>query len=141
VLKGIDPLLSPELLSILAQMGHGDEIVLVDRNFPAVSCSRRLIRLDGCDLLAAVRAVLSVLPLDTYVDCPLATMAMVEDPEAIPAVQREVAELARQSESRDIGIERIERFAFYERARQAFAVVATGEARPYGNVVLKKGVI
>lgn len=141
MLKGIDPLLSPELLHVLAQMGHGDEIVLVDRNFPAVATARRLVRLDGCDLPTAVRAVLSLLPLDTFVQQPIAAMAVVDDPGTVPAVQQDVFALARSIESRELGVERVERFAFYERARQAFAVVATSEARAYGCVILTKGVI
>jgi L-fucose mutarotase len=141
MLKGLDPLLSPDLLHVLAQMGHGDEIALVDRNFPAVATARRLVRLDGCDLPAAARAVLSVLPLDTFVEQPIAAMQVVDNPDAVPEVQQEVFSLARSIEARDIAVERIERFAFYARARQAFAVVATSEARPYGCVIFIKGVI
>jgi L-fucose mutarotase len=85
--------------------------------------------------------VLSVLPLDTFVECPVGGMDMVDTPEVVPAVQEEVIALARQIEGREIGVERIERFAFYERASNAFAVVATGESRPYGCVVFTKGVI
>jgi L-fucose mutarotase len=133
--------LSPDLLSIPAQMGHGDEIALVDRNFPAASTARRLVRLDGCDLPAAARAVLSVLPLDTFIERPLAAMEVVDRPEVVPDVQQEVFGLARAIEQRDIAVERVERFAFYDRARQAFAVVATSEARPYGCVLFTKGVI
>jgi|SRR5919108_1262115 L-fucose mutarotase len=141
MLKGLDPLLSPDLLHILAQMGHGDEIALVDRNFPAVSTARRLVRLDGSDLPTAARAILSVLPLDTFVERPVAAMEVVDRPEVVPEVQQEVFSVARAIEERDIDVERVERFAFYERARQAFAVVATSEARPYGCVILIKGVI
>ena len=141
MLKGLDPLLSPDLLHVLAQMGHGDEIALVDRNFPAASTARRLVRLDGCDPPAAVRAVLSVLPLDTFVDRPLAAMQVVDKPAEIPAVQQQVFAIARELEAREVEVERVERFAFYERARAAFAVVATSEARPYGCVLLTKGVI
>ena len=141
MLKGIDPLLSPDLLHVLAQMGHGDELALVDRNYPAVSTAQRLVRLDGCDLPAAARAVLTLLPLDTFVERPLAAMAMVDAPDVVPEVQQEVLALACASERRDIAVERVERFAFYERVRRAFAVVATSEARPYGCVILVKGVV
>jgi L-fucose mutarotase len=141
MLKGLDPLLSPDLLHVLAQMGHGDEIALVDRNFPAASVAQRLVRLDGCDLPAAARAVLSVLPLDTFVERPIAAMQVVDSPGVVPEVQQQVFSLARSVEQRELGIERVERFAFYERARRAFAVVATSEARPYGCVLLTKGVI
>ncbi len=141
MLKGIDPLLSPELLHALAAMGHGDEIVLVDSNFPAVSVARRLIRLDGSDLLTAARAVLSVLPIDTFIDEPVAGMQMVDTPDVMPAVQADVFAAVDEAEGRKVGIERVERFAFYERAREAFAVVATSELRPYGCVIFTKGVI
>jgi L-fucose mutarotase len=141
MLKGIDPLLAPDLLHVLAEMGHGDELVLVDRNYPAVSTARRLVRLDGCNLATAARAVLSVFPLDTFIDRPLAAMAMIDTPEVVPDVQQEVIDLAHQVEGRDIGVEHVERFAFYERARQAFAIVATSEPRPYGCVTFTKGVI
>jgi L-fucose mutarotase len=141
MLKGLDPLLSPDLLHVLAQMGHGDEVALVDRNFPAAAVARRLVRLDGCDLPTAAAAVLSVLPLDTFVAQPIAAMDMVDNPGAVPDVQREVFALAGSAEARNLEVERVERFAFYERARRAFAVVATQEARPYGCVIFVKGVI
>lgn len=141
MLKGIDPLLSPELLLALAAMGHGDEIVLVDCHFPAVSIAQRLVRLDGVTLPDAARAVLSLMPIDTFIDAPVAGMRMVDTPDVIPDVQAEVFAAVRASEGREVGVERVERFAFYDRARKAFAVVATGEVRPYGCVILTKGVI
>jgi len=141
VLKGIDPLLSPELLHTLAAMGHGDEIALVDCHFPAVSVARRLVRLDGVTLPDAARAVLSVLPLDTFVDEPVAGMQMVDTPDVVPDVQAEVFDAVQGIEGREVGIGRVERFAFYERAREAFAVVITGETRPYGCVILTKGLV
>src|ERR671933_2187875 len=110
MLKNLDPLLSPDLLHVLAQMGHGDEIALVDRNFPATSTARRLVRLDGCDLPTAARAVLSVLPLDTFVEQPIAAMDMVDTPGVVPDVQQDVFGLARSIENRDIAVERVERF-------------------------------
>jgi L-fucose mutarotase len=140
VLKGIDPLLSPDLLHVLASMGHGDEIVLVDALYPAVTNAQRLVRLPGCDLPTAARAVLSVLPLDSFIDQPMATMAMVDTPEVVPEVQEEVLSLATAAEGRQIGMDLVERFAFYERSRRAFAIVQTGELRPYGNVIFTKGV-
>ena len=141
MLKGLDPLLSPDLLHVLAAMGHGDELALVDRNYPAASTARRLVRLDGCDLPTAARVILSLLPLDTFVEEPLAAMAVVGDPDAVPEVQQEVFALAREAEGREIGVQRLERSRFYEQARQAFAVVTTSEARPYGCVLMTKGVI
>lgn len=141
MLKGIDPVLSPELLHTLAAMGHGDEIVLVDCHFPATSIARRLVRLDGVSLLDAARAVLSVLPIDDSIDEPVAGVQMVDTPDVIPEAQAEVFDAVREIEGREIGVERVERFAFYDRARQAFAVVITGENRPYGNVILTKGLV
>ena len=141
MLKGIDPVLTPELLHVLASMGHGDELVLVDRNFPAVSVGRRVVRLDGCDLPRAARAILSLFPVDTFVEQPVAAMAMVDTPDVVPDVQQDVFALVDAAEERQVAVERVERFAFYERAKRAFAVVATTEARPYGCVILTKGVV
>lgn len=141
MLKGIDPLLTPDLLHVLAAMGHGDEIALVDANFPATTCARRLVRLEGIDLVSATRAVVSVLPVDTFIETPIAAMAMVGSPEAIPPVQREVFDVVDAAEQRTVGVERVERFAFYERVRTSFGVIQTGEGRPYGCVILTKGVI
>ncbi len=141
MLKGIDPLLSPELLHILASMGHGDELALVDSNFPAVSHAKRLVRLDGTDLLTTVRAVLTVLPIDTFIEKPVGGMQMVETPDVIPDVQRDVFAAVNTAEARVVQVERIERFAFYDRVRNAFAVVATTELRPYGCVIFTKGVV
>lgn len=141
MLKGIDPLLGPELLRILAAMGHGDEILIADANFPAAALAARLCRMDGADAPAAMRAILSLLPLDQYVDEPAAVMAVVGDPEAVPETEREFRRVLDEAEGRTIGVERLERHAFYERARTVFAIVATGETRLYGNVILKKGVV
>ncbi|HEY3681717.1 MAG TPA: RbsD/FucU domain-containing protein [Streptosporangiaceae bacterium] len=141
MLKGLSSLLTPELLYVLAQMGHGDEIALVDRNFPATARARRVVRLDGCDLDAAARVVLSVLPLDTFVDEPLTGMHPVDAAGEIPDVQRGVIGIAEEAEARPIALRPIDRFAFYARAESAFAVVTTTESRPYGCVLLTKGVI
>ena len=122
-------------------MGHGDEIAIVDGNFPAHSTGPKCIRADGSDATAVLQAVLTVMPLDTFVDDPALTMQVVGDPNAVPdAVQdfqrtiNDVADAPRQ-------IQTLERFAFYDRAATAFAVVQTGETRLYGNIILKKGVI
>jgi L-fucose mutarotase len=139
MLKGIDRLLTPDLLFALASMGHGDEICLADANFPAahIAAGKPLIRLPGIDGARALKAVLSVLPLDGFVPRPAAVMAVVGDPSAVPAVVAEYRAILGP----DVGVEFVERFAFYDRARRAFAVVATGEARKYGNILLRKGVI
>jgi len=141
VLKGIDPLLSPDLLHALAAMGHGDEVVVADANFPAVSLARRLLRLDGADAPRALRAILSVLPLDTFTPTPAAVMAVVGAPELVPDPVREFQALVETAAGRAVQFEVVERFAFYERSRAAFAVVATSERRAYGNIILTKGVI
>ncbi|MBX6322730.1 MAG: RbsD/FucU family protein [Rhodospirillaceae bacterium] len=141
MLKGIDPLLNAELLNILRAMGHGDELALVDRNFPAASVARRLVRLDGVDIPRAARAILSVLPLDTFVDRPVRRMEVVGKPDEVPAVQREMQQIINEAEGRDCPMGSLERFAFYDQARTAFAVVATGESRAYGCFLLKKGVL
>ena len=141
MLKNIDPLLTPELLQVLRAMGHGDELVLADANFPAASMAKRLIRLDGVDLIEAGRAVLSVFPLDGFVDTPVYRMEVIGQPDEIPPVQQEFQQITDQAAGRSVKIAGLERFAFYERARQAYAVVLTGERRGYGNAVLVKGVI
>jgi L-fucose mutarotase len=141
MLKGIDPLLGPELLQILRAMGHGDELVIVDANFPAPATAKRLVRLDGVDAPRALRAVLSLMPLDDFVEAPVAFMAVVGDSTAVPEITREFQKIAEEAEGRALKAERIDRFAFYERARNAYAIVSTSERRLYGNVILKMGVI
>jgi L-fucose mutarotase len=139
MLKGLSPLLSADLLHVLASMGHGDEIVLADANFPAATHARRLVRLPGVPAPQVLQAVLSVLPLDDFVPNAAFTMQVVGDASAVPeAVQDFTAVLQRAGHGPAAPLER---FAFYERAAAAFAVVATGETRIYGNILLKKGVV
>jgi L-fucose mutarotase len=141
MLKSLDPLLGPDLLHALASMGHGDEIAVVDANFPGASCARRLIRLDGIAAPRAVQAVLSVLPLDDFVPTPLSTMAVVgggDMPEAVAEFRAQVRSAASNATLEPAALERE---AFYERARAAYAVVQTGETRLYGNALLRKGVV
>jgi L-fucose mutarotase len=145
VLKNIDPLLNADILYALAAMGHGDEVVICDANFPADSVARqtvlgRVLRMDGANAPRAVRAVLSVLPLDTFVDAPASRMEVVGDASALPAVQREAQREVDDAEGRDMPFASIERFAFYERAKKAYCVIATGERRGYGCFVFTKGV-
>jgi L-fucose mutarotase len=141
VLKGMDALLSADLLYVLRAMGHGDELVIVDANFPAASTGRRVVRLDGVSATRTLEAVLSVMPLDDFVDAPCARMQVVEDPDAVPEICQEFQAIIDRAEGRRFQLGQIERFAFYDRARQAFAVVQTGETRLYGNVLLKMGVV
>jgi L-fucose mutarotase len=138
MLKLLDPLLSGALLQILADMGHGDEIVIVDANYPAAANAKRLVRLDGISATAALQAVLSLLPLDDFVDSPVAVMTPGNER---PPVLDEFATLIDQAEGKTIAVTEMERFAFYERARGAYAMIATGERRLYGNILLVKGVI
>jgi L-fucose mutarotase len=141
MLKGIDPLLTPELLQALAAMGHGDEIAIVDANFPAASNARRLIRLDGIDASRVLAAVLTVLPLDTFVPSPTHVMQVVGSPETVPPTVAEFRAVIERGEGRRIEPIAIERHGFYERARSCYAIIATGERRKYGNIILTKGVI
>lgn len=141
MLIGINPLLSPDLLSILRSMGHGDEIVIADANFPGLSTAKQLVRLDGISAPDVVAAILSVMPLDSYVDAPAISMEDAANPTVIPAIVQEfqividgVADCPRQ-------IVQLERFAFYERAKSAFAIVQSGELRHFGNLIIKKGVL
>lgn len=140
MLKGIDPLLHPDLLHALAAMGHGDDIAIVDANFPASAMARRLLRLDGTDAPGALRSVLSVLPLDDFVECPVTVMQVVGRPGETPEVVGRFRDAVDQAGCR-APFRAVDRFAFYERVRSAFAVVATGERRLYGNAILTKGVI
>ena len=140
MLKGIDPILSPDLLAILRAMGHGDEIAIVDANFPAAANAARLVRADGVSATHMVRAIASLLPLDDFVPAAAFRMAVTDAPDEVPHVVGDfAAALAAQGYRRPI--EAIERFAFYDRARAAYAIVATGEARLWGNLILKKGVL
>ena len=139
MLKGISPLLSPDLLHLLASMGHGDEIVLADANFPSAAQARRLLRLPGSSAQAVLDAVLSVLPLDDFVPQAALTMQVVGDPSARPPVVAEFDVVLQAHGCTPSAA--LERFAFYERAATAFAIVATGETRIYGNILLKKGVV
>jgi L-fucose mutarotase len=143
MLKNIDPLLTPALLHDLAAMGHGDSIALCDANFPAYSVAgeRRLIHLPGCDLASALRAILSVLPLDAYGDAPVLRMAQIDDELTPSEAQQEAIDTVFSTLDPCPRVGFLERFAFYEHARRAYAVVQTGDARPYGNFLLRKGVL
>jgi L-fucose mutarotase len=141
VLKGIDPLLSPDLLHALAAMGHGDEIAIVDANFPAAANARQLIETPGVGSPAMLAAILTLLPLDTRVAPAVFTMQVTGDPGAIPQPVADFAAVLTERGLADMEMGHLERHAFYERARGAFAIVRTGESRRFGNVLLVKGVI
>lgn len=140
MLVGISPLLGPQLLSILYRMGHGDEIVLADAFFPAESIGRRVVRKDGLHIPDLLDAILPLFVLDTYVASPLIMMAAVEGDQLDPTVERAYRAVIDKHWANIPPVERLERFAFYGRAREAFAVVVTGETVKYGNLILKKGV-
>lgn len=140
MLKGISPLLSPQLLEVLARMGHGDEIVLADAHFPGETMNARVVRADGLRIPDLLDAILPLFELDAYVGDPLVMMAAVGGDTLDPAVE-ESYRAAIDAHAPDAPeIARIDRFAFYDRAREAFAVVMTGETAKYGNIILKKGV-
>jgi L-fucose mutarotase len=143
MLKNIDPLLSPKLLEVLRSMGHGDDLCLVDANFPSdsVAQQRPLIRLDGVSMSQAANAIFSVLPLDTFVDQPVVRMEVVGHPAKLSEVQLELLPLLKQHCTENQTLGSLERFAFYEAARRSYAVVVTGDRRPYGCFLIKKGVI
>lgn len=139
MLKGISTLLSPDLLHVLSSMGHGDELVISDANFPAATHARRLVRSPGIPAPALLDAILDLMPLDDFVEYAALTMQVVGEPLAVPPVVSEFdAVLARHQERASAPLER---FAFYTRAAGAFAIVATGETRIYGNILIKKGVV
>ena len=140
MLKGISPIVSPELIKILMEMGHGDEIVIGDGNFPAASVAKRLVRLDGHGVNEVLDAVLPLFPLDTYVEAPVSLMQVMPGDDVVPVIWDEYRKTVDKYEpGRQFGY--IERFAFYECAKNAYAVVATGEGALYANVILKKGVV
>ena len=141
MLKGIDQLLSGDLLKILDDMGHGDQLLLVDRNYPAAASGKQVIRLGEVGVLRAAQAILSVYPLDSFIDFPLERMEVEDDPRKTTSLQDDVLSLARTSEGRDLEFGVIPRLDFYRRAKAAYAVVHTLEDQPYGCFILHKGVI
>jgi len=145
MLKNINPLLNADVLYALRSMGHGDDLIVADTNFPSDSISRdtalgELLRIDG-SAAEVVAAVLSVMPLDTFVEDSAARMEIVGSPDEIPPVQREVQQAIDAAEGKSWPMISIERFAFYERAKQAYCVIQTGERRFYGCFAFRKGVI
>lgn len=141
MLKGISPLISPELLATLSRMGHGDEIVLADAHFPGESFNKNVLRADGLRIPDLLEAILPLFDLDTYVPHPLVMMAAVEGDTLDPEVEKSYLAAIHKTNPNAASIERINRFVFYERTKSAFAVLMTGETAKYGNIILKKGVI
>ena len=141
MLKGISPFISPELLKILMEMGHADELVIGDGNFPAASVAQRLVRADGLGVPQLLDGILQLFPLDQYVEHPVSLMAVVPGDPYQPVIWDEYQSIIQKYETDFKGFELVERFAFYERAKKAYAVLATGEAALYANIILKKGVV
>ena len=146
MLKGLDPVLSADLLWLLAAMGHGDDLALVDANHPAETIARattsgRLVRLPGLTMARAARAILSVLPIDDFEPAPARRMLVVGDAQAVPVVQVQVQHELDRATGAPLPLVGIERFAFYDAAKASFAVVQAGDPRPYGCFLLRKGVI
>ena len=140
MLIGISPLISPDLLAVLHRMGHGDEIVFADAHFPGETCGKRVLRADGLKISELLDAILPLFVLDTYVESPLIMMAVVAGDQLDPAVEASYRQEIDKHWPNTPPIQRIDRFEFYDRAKQAFAVVMTGETAKYGNIILKKGV-
>lgn len=141
MLKNIPKIMSPELLKILMEMGHGDEIVLADGNFPAETIGQRVVRCDGHGVSELLDAVMRFFPLDTYTDKPVMLMEVVKGDPVVPTIWEDYKAVINKYEPENCKIEMIERFDFYERAKKAYAVVATGEEAIYANIILKKGVV
>jgi L-fucose mutarotase len=141
MLIGIDPLLGPECLATLRAMGHGDALVLADANYPASASAQRLVRMDGSSMLQALRAVLSVLPVDDFEPMPLVSMQVVGKPDLVPPVVKEMQSLIDRVVPGAPRIAAVERFAFYALAKTAYAVIATGERAFYANLIIRKGVL
>ncbi len=141
MLRNIPPILSPDLLHCLRAMGHGDEIVIADANFPATSKGAISIRADGSTASELLHAILSVMPLDTFVDTPAITMSVVGNPDEIPEAVIDFQAIIDDVADAPAKIHAVERFDFYDRAEKAFAIIQSGEGRLYGNIILKKGVI
>ena len=141
MLKNIPNILSPDLLKILMEMGHGDEIVIADGNFPAASVTQRLVRLDGHNVPDVLKAILKFFPLDTYVEFPVGLMAVTPGDKVKPVIWDEYRKIIIESKEPFKDFEYIERFNFYERAGSAYAVIATSESALYANIILKKGIV
>ena len=141
MLKGIPARISPELMYVLMKMGHGDELVLADGNFPADAIAQRIVRADGLSVPDILEAVLQFFPLDTYVDAAAFVMQPVPGDPPRPPIWQRFQELLDAAEGKSASLKQVERFAFYEQAKKAYAVVATSETALYANLILKKGVV
>lgn len=146
MLKGIDQRLSAEIVYALMQMGHGDDLVICDINHPAVTIAKettygRLLDMTGCDIPTATRAILSLMPLDSFVPAPVRRMQVVGDPEGVVPIFGKMQKVLDASNGAPVLVEALERFAFYEAAKRAFCIIRTADSGPYGCFILKKGVV
>jgi L-fucose mutarotase len=141
MLNGVPAILSPELLKVMMEMGHGDELVIGDGNFPAASMARRLLRADGHGVPELLEAIMKFFPLDGFVDRPVALMQVVPGDPTKPSIWEKYRSILKTADDKFEEFEFVERFAFYERAKQAYAILATGEEALYANIILKKGVV
>ena len=141
MLINIDPILSPEILHTLRSMGHGDKLILSDSNFPAYSMNSKVHRLDGVDAARAAKAILSVFPLDSFIESPIQRMEIDGKPDEINEVHKELMQTTAEVAGDHWKISSIERFKFYEEAKKAFAIITTNETRPFGCFILTKGVV
>ena len=141
MLNGVPKILSPELLKILMEMGHTEEIVIADGNFPVGSYAKRIVRLDGIDIPQLLDAILKFFPLDNYVEKPIALMEVVKGDNVIPTIWDEYEKIVKEYDTSFNEFEYMEKFKFYERTKNAYAVISTGESALYANILLKKGVV
>ena len=141
MLRGLPNALTPDLLRHLKAMGHGDELVIADANFPAESCGARIERLAGVSATEALEAILTLMPLDSFVDAPARTMQVVRDPQAVPDIVAEFQKIIDTTADHPAQIQGVERHAFYVEAKKTYCVVQTAETRLYGNIILSKGIV
>lgn len=141
MLKNIPKNLSPELVKVLLEMGHGDEIVIADGNYPAASHAKRLVRCDGLGVPELLKSILELLPLDTYQEYAIGLMEVAPGDDTVPVIWETYQTIIKEAATENDKIEMIERQAFYEKGKQAYAIVATGEEQIYANILLKKGVV
>lgn len=141
MLKGIPKILSPELLKILMEMGHTDELVISDGNFPAGTYSQRLVRLDGHNVTEVLEAILKLLPLDPYVEKPVVLMEVVKGDPVVPTIWDKYRQIVKSNYDKFTDFEYMDKWKFYERSKKAYVVVVTGESALYGNILIRKGVV
>ena len=141
MLKGVPDIISPQLMKTIMEMGHGDQIVLADGNFPAASNAKRLVRCDGHGVPELLDAILKFFPLDVYIDKPVSLMAVANGDDYEPTIWDEYTEIVSKYDESKSDFEYVERFDFYKKAKEAYAIVATSETALYANVILQKGVV